>query len=75
MADEEWKKLREFADQYADQHGRNAVKQIITDELRENNGELLRWLLDNLRDHPDPECRTLYERLLVNPELRNLIPH
>jgi hypothetical protein len=53
--------------------GREVVKEAITYELRQNNGELLRWLLDTLRDHP--ECRALYERLIVNSELRDLVPH
>jgi hypothetical protein len=51
------------------------VRQVLIDALRENDGAKLRSLLNRLRDNPDPDAREVYERLIRNPALSDLIPH
>jgi predicted nucleic acid-binding Zn-ribbon protein len=51
------------------------VKRALIDVLREEDGVNLRQILDRLSEKTDPEARALYERIIRNPELRDLIAH
>jgi hypothetical protein len=51
-----------------------AIKRAIIEELRDNDGSRLRALLRVLRDSSNPDAKGLYERLIRNPALRDLVP-
>ena len=44
-------------------------------ELRENDGMVLRRVLETLREMDDPEAKELYGILVQHPELHDLVPN
>jgi len=59
--------------QLLDEANPEDVKRAIIEALRENDGAKLRTLLRPLRN--DPNANELYERIVRNPALRDLVPH
>ena len=52
-----------------------AVRAALIAVLREDNGAVLRDLMDRIGPRIDPDSRRLYERLITIPELHDLILH
>jgi hypothetical protein len=67
--------LNEEDKTFLDSADPEAIKRAIIEELRDNDGSRLRALLRVLRDSSDPDAKGLYERLIRNPALRDLVPH
>jgi hypothetical protein len=51
------------------------VRQALIDALREGNGAELRALLKVLCDNDAPVARALYQKLIHDPALHDLVPH
>jgi hypothetical protein len=47
----------------------------IIEELRANEGKMLRRLLIRLRTEEHPEAKALFHTLVTHPDLRDLVPH
>jgi hypothetical protein len=47
----------------------------IIEDLRADEGRLLRRLLTRLRADEHPEAKALLVSLIIHPDLRDLVPH
>jgi hypothetical protein len=61
--------------QLPDEANPEDVNRAIIEALRENDGAKLRTLLRALRNSDDPNANELYERIVRDPALRDLVPH
>ena len=60
---------------YIDEEVHNGFLEELIDELRANEGRLLRRLLIRLRAEDQPEAKALFHTLVTHPDLRDLVPH
>ena len=58
-----------------DKEARNGCCEELIDELRANEGRLLRRLLMRLRVEDHPGAKALFHTLITHPDLRDLVPH
>jgi hypothetical protein len=58
-----------------DEEVQDGFLEELIDELRANEGRMLRRLLIRLRVADHPEAKALFDTLITHPDLRDLVPH